>query len=101
MRSRRVKRHAKNQKEEKMNIILWLIFGAAAGWVASLIMNTDGEQGPILNIIVGIVGAMIGGFIAQATIGKDVTGFNLTSFIIAVVGAVVLLFFVKLFRRAG
>ena len=87
------------RKKRKMNIILWLIFGAAAGWVASLIMNTDNEQGPILNIVVGIVGAMIGGFIAQATIGKDVTGFNLSSFIIAVIGAVVLLFFVKLIKR--
>ena len=87
------------RKKRKMNIILWLIFGAAAGWVASLIMNTDNKQGAILNIVVGIVGAMIGGFIAQATIGKDVTGFNLSSFIIAVIGAVVLLFFVKLIKR--
>ena len=46
-----------------MGIILWLVFGAVAGWLASLIMKTDAEKGAVANIIVGIIGAMIGGFV--------------------------------------
>lgn len=78
-----------------MNLILWIIFGALAGWIASKIMNTDAEQGALGNIIVGIIGAMIGGWIARAVAGTTVTGFNLTSLIIAIVGAVVLLAVLK------
>jgi uncharacterized membrane protein YeaQ/YmgE (transglycosylase-associated protein family) len=78
-----------------MNLILWIIFGALAGWIASKIMNTDAEQGAIANIVVGIVGAVIGGWIARAVIGTTVTGFNLTSLIIAIVGAIVLLAVLK------
>lgn len=80
-----------------MNIILWIIFGALAGWIASMIMRTNAEQGAIGNIIVGIVGAFIGGMLSRALGGPDVTGFNLTSLIVAIVGAVVLLFVVRLF----
>lgn len=78
-----------------MNIILWIIFGALAGWIASKIMNTDAEQGALANIIVGIVGALIGGWIARAVTGNTVTGFNLVSLIIAIIGAVVLLAILK------
>ena len=46
-----------------MGILLWIIFGAIAGWIASMIMGTDAEQGTILNIIVGIVGAVLGGWL--------------------------------------
>lgn len=74
-----------------MNIILWIIFGALAGWVASKIMNTDAEQGAIANIVVGIVGAIIGGFVMQMFGGESVDGFNIRSFVVAVVGAVLLL----------
>ena len=82
-----------------MGILLWIIFGALAGWIASMIMNTDAEQGAVLNIIVGVVGAMIGGYLFSTFGNVGVTGFNLYSLLVAVVGAVVLLGFVKLVRH--
>lgn len=78
-----------------MGIIAWLIFGGLAGWVASKIMGTDGEQGVVLNIVVGIVGAMIGGFIMHVVGNEPNFEFNITSFIVAVLGAIVLLFLYK------
>jgi uncharacterized membrane protein YeaQ/YmgE (transglycosylase-associated protein family) len=82
-----------------MGIIAWIVFGALAGWVASLIMGTSGRQGCIFDIIVGVVGAFIGGFLVQMLTGRGFdTGFNLTSFIVAIIGAVVLLFIVGLMR---
>ena len=82
-----------------MGIILWLIFGALAGWIASKIMNTDGEQGAIANIVVGVIGAMIGGFVFSTLGGQDVTGFYIYSLVVAVVGAVILLAILKAFRK--
>ncbi len=66
-----------------MNIILWIIFGALVGWVASLIMNTDKQQGALLNIAVGIVGALVGGGIMELVGGSEVTNFSLYSFLVA------------------
>ncbi len=75
--------------------------GALAGWIASLIMKTSGEQGLLIDIIVGIVGAFLGGFIFQTLgVGPQVTGFNLPSLLVAIVGAIVLLAIVKAVRRA-
>lgn len=75
-----------------MGIIMWIIFGALAGWVASMLLKTNDQQGAIGNIIVGILGALLGGFLAGLLFDSPgVTGFNLTSFIIAVIGAVILL----------
>lgn len=82
-----------------MNFIAWIIFGALVGWVASMIMKTDEEQGALLNIIVGIVGAFIGGLIMNMLGGDGVTGFNIPSLLVALLGACVLLFLVKTFRR--
>ena len=79
-----------------MNIILWIIFGAIVGWIASLIMRTNDEQGAIANIIIGIVGAFIGGAVSNLLGGPDVSGFNLTSMIVAVLGAVILIFFIRM-----
>lgn len=79
-----------------MNIILWIIFGALVGWVASKIMNTDAEQGALANIVVGIVGAFIGGFLMQAIGESGVDRFNLRSFVVALIGAVVLLALYKM-----
>ena len=76
-----------------MNILLWIILGAIAGWVASLIVKSN--QGILLDIVVGIVGAFVGGFIFQAFGASGVTGFNIYSILVAIVGAVVLLFIVK------
>ena len=80
-----------------MGILVWIIFGAIAGWLAHLITGRGG--GLIVNIIVGIVGAFIGGFIMSLFGGTGVTGFNLASFIVAVLGAVVLLVVVGLIKR--
>ena len=76
-----------------MNILLWIILGAIAGWVASLIVKSN--QGILLDIVVGIVGAFVGGFIFNAFGAAGVTGFNIYSILVAIVGAVVLLFIVK------
>lgn len=74
-----------------MSIIAWIILGAIAGWIASIIMKTNAQQGVIGNIVVGIVGALIGGFLVQLLGGDGMTGFNLYSLLVAVGGAVLLL----------
>lgn len=78
-----------------MGIILWIIFGALVGWIASLIMKTDAQQGPFLNIAVGIVGAVIGGWVMSALGQTGFTGFNLYSFLVALLGAIILISLVK------
>jgi uncharacterized membrane protein YeaQ/YmgE (transglycosylase-associated protein family) len=83
-----------------MGIILWIVFGGIAGWIASIIMKTDGEQGLFLNVVVGIVGAVFGGWIMSFIGNTGVSGFNLYSFIVAVIGAVALIALVKLVRNA-
>jgi len=83
-----------------VTIIVWLILGALAGWIASMIMGRNAQMGAVANIIVGIVGALIGGFIMNALGGPGVTGLNLYSILVAIGGAVVLLFILGLFRRA-
>ncbi len=82
------------------NIIFWIVLGALAGWIASMIMGRDASMGAGANIVVGIVGAVIGGLLMNALGGPGVTGFNLYSILVAIAGAVVLLFLVGLFRRA-
>lgn len=82
-----------------MSIILWIIFGALAGWIASLIMRTDAQQGALTNIIVGIVGAFLGGFLVSLLGGPGVTGFNLYSLLVAILGAIVLIWIVRMIRR--
>jgi len=84
-----------------MGIILYIIFGAIVGWVASIIMGRNAEQGAIGNIVVGILGAFLGGFIMSAFGTSGVTGFNLRSFLVALLGAVILLFVYNLFRRSA
>jgi uncharacterized membrane protein YeaQ/YmgE (transglycosylase-associated protein family) len=81
-----------------VNIIIWIIFGALAGWIASIIMKTNAEQGAIGNIIVGILGAILGGFLVEALTSYDVSGFNLGSLIVAIIGAVILLAIWKAIR---
>jgi uncharacterized membrane protein YeaQ/YmgE (transglycosylase-associated protein family) len=74
-----------------MSLLVWIIFGALVGWVASIIAGTNDRQGAIGNIVVGIIGAFLGGFL-MSLVGKGgVTGFNLYSVLVAVLGAVVLL----------
>jgi uncharacterized membrane protein YeaQ/YmgE (transglycosylase-associated protein family) len=76
-----------------MGIIAWIILGALAGWVASMIMGTDGNQGAIGNIVVGIIGAFFG--------EAGVTGFNIRSFLVALLGSVIaLIIYRALFGRS-
>ncbi len=80
-----------------MGIILWIILGALAGWIASMIMGTNDQQGAVGNIIVGIIGAVIGGFLMQLFGASGITGFNLYSMVVAIGGAIVLLAIYKAF----
>ncbi|WP_158802033.1 MULTISPECIES: GlsB/YeaQ/YmgE family stress response membrane protein [unclassified Acidisoma] len=73
-----------------MSIIGWIVLGLVAGFIASKIVNKQGE-GFFLDIVLGIVGAVIGGFIFEQFGAAGVTGFNLYSMIVAVVGAIILL----------
>lgn len=82
-----------------MNWIVWIIFGALAGWIASIIMGRNKQMGAIANIVVGIVGAILGGWIMSFFGGQGVTGFNIPSLLVAILGAVVLLFVIGLLRR--
>jgi len=81
------------------NIFVWIIFGALAGWIASIITGRNKKMGAIANIVVGIIGAFIGGYIMDFFGAEGVTGFNFYSLFVAIVGAVVLLFIVGLFSR--
>ena len=81
-----------------MGILLWIVFGALAGWIASLIMKTDAQQGALGNIAVGIVGALIGGFLMSFLGNAGVTGFNLYSLLVAVLGAVVFIALLRAIR---
>ena len=82
-----------------IGIIVWLIVGGIVGWLASLVMRTDAQQGILLNIVVGIVGAFIGGLIfTGGSINADIT---VTSFIVSLIGAIILLAIVNLFRRGS
>jgi len=82
-----------------VNILLWIILGALAGWIASVIMGTRG-QGVVVDIVLGIVGAILGGWLFQQFGAQGVTGFNLPSLLVAVVGAIIFIAIARLFRRA-
>ena len=78
-----------------MSIIVWIVIGGLAGWVAGMIMKTDGSL--VKNIVTGIVGALIGGFIMSFFGAEGFTGFNLWSFVVALLGAIVLIAVINLF----
>ena len=83
-----------------MGIIAWIVFGAIAGWVASLIAGTSRRQGCVTDIIVGVIGAFLGGLIMDLASGRRISfGFNLSSFLVAVVGAIILLVITGATRR--
>ena len=81
-----------------MSFILWLVIGALAGWIASMIMKTNAEQGLLIDIIVGIIGAFIGGYVVSF-FGIDADQNLIVSLITAVIGAVILLAIIKAVRR--
>ena len=85
-----------------VNIIVWLVVGGVIGWLASIVMKTDAQQGIVLNVVVGIVGAVLGGwFLAPlfgtGTINQD--NLSLPSLAVSLLGAVILLAIVNLVRR--
>ena len=87
-----------------MNLIIWLVVGGVLGWLASLVMRTDGQQGIFLNVVVGIVGALIAGFVIAPMFGTgtiNTNDFSMSGLLVSFVGAVVLLAIVNLFRRGA
>jgi len=88
-----------------INFILWLLFGALIGWLASLVMRTDAQQGALLNIVVGIVGAFLGGLVFNllGIRGSNINNsdFSLSALVVSFIGAVILLAIVNLFRRGA
>ena len=85
-----------------MNFIIWLIVGGIIGWLASLMMKTDGQQGIFLNVVVGIVGALLGGWLISPLLGVGTinqNNFSLPALLVSFLGAAILLAIVNLFRR--
>ena len=84
-----------------MNLIVWLVVGGILGWIASLMMGTDAQQGILLNVIVGIVGAFLAGLLLTPLFGINTinqSNFSLPAMLVSLVGAVILLAIVNLFR---
>ncbi len=79
-----------------VGIIIWLVVGGIVGWLASLVMRTDAQQGVLLNIVVGIIGAVIAGLIFGQNMNAGIT---VESFLYALIGAIILLAIVNLIRR--
>lgn len=86
-----------------MGILIWLIVGGVVGWLASIIMRTDAQQGILLNVVVGIVGALLAGFIISPMLGIGTIneGVSVGTFLVSLIGAVILLAIVNLFRRGS
>jgi uncharacterized membrane protein YeaQ/YmgE (transglycosylase-associated protein family) len=87
-----------------MNIIIWLVVGGLIGWVASMIMRTDGQQGIALNVVVGIVGAALGGWFLSPLFGVSTinqNNFSVPGLVVSFLGAVILLAIVNLVRRGA
>lgn len=85
-----------------MNFIMWLVIGGLIGWVASMIMKTDAQQGVILNVVVGIVGAMLGGWFLAPLFGAGTinsSDFSIAGLGVSLLGAIALLAIVNLLRR--
>ena len=85
-----------------MNFIIWLIVGAVVGWLASVLMHTNAQQGILLNIIVGIVGAFVAGIVLTPLLGIGTinqNNFSLPALLVSLVGAIILLAVVNLFSR--
>jgi len=85
-----------------MGIVIWIIVGALAGWIASMIMKTDAQMGAVANIVVGIIGAFIGGWVVSMFGAAPAAGqLNIPSILTAILGAVILLFLIRLVRRGA
>ena len=87
-----------------MNIIIWLVIGGLIGWVASIVMRTDGRQGLLLNVVVGIVGSLLGGWLLSPLVGVSTinqSNFSLAGLLVSLAGAVILLAIVNFARRGA
>ncbi len=87
-----------------INFIVWIILGGVLGWIASMIMRTDAQQGTLLNIIVGIIGAFLAGMFLSPLFGVGTinqNNFSIASLLVSLLGAVILLAIVNLFRRGS
>jgi uncharacterized membrane protein YeaQ/YmgE (transglycosylase-associated protein family) len=87
-----------------INFVIWLIVGGFIGWLASLVMRTDAQQGTLLNIVVGIVGAFIAGLVLTPMLGISTineSNFSLPALLVSLLGSIVLLAVVGVFRRGG
>jgi len=85
-----------------VNFIVWLVVGGVLGWLASMVMKTDAQQGIFLNIVVGIVGAFLAGFLVAPLLGTgtiNANDFSMGSLVVSFLGALILLAIVNLFRR--
>ena len=83
-----------------MGIILWIIFGALSGWVATKLMKTDPQhRGFLSNMVLGILGALLGGFIVSFFGGSGVTGFNIYSFLVAIFGSIVVIWLIRVLKN--
>ena len=80
-----------------MNLLIWILLGARAGWIAGLIMKSGRNW--LVNVVVGVLGAAVGGFVASALGMGGITGLNLYSLLVAVAGACLLLGLFNLLRR--
>lgn len=87
-----------------MNLIIWLVVGGLVGWIASMIMRTDAQQGVILNVVVGIIGALLGGWLLAPMFGTGTINsndFSLPGLLVSLLGAIILLAIVNLVRRGS
>lgn len=85
-----------------INFVIWLMAGGLIGWLASVIMHTDGQQGLFLNVVVGIVGAAVGGWIISPLVGVGTINqdaFNVGALLVSLIGAIILLALINLVRR--
>lgn len=81
-----------------VGLIIWLVIGGVVGWLASMVMRTDAQQGMILNVVVGIIGSVIASYLFGGGINDGIT---VTTFIYSLIGAVILLAIVNLVRRGA
>ncbi len=85
-----------------MDFIIWIIVGGILGWIASLVMGTDAQQGILLNIIVGIIGALLAGWLLSPLFGVNTINqgnFSFPALLVSLLGAIILLAIVNVFRR--
>lgn len=81
------------------DIVLWILLGALAGWIGSMIMKTNAQMGALANIIVGILGAFIGGFLFRIMTGNNVNNLSIGGLIVAILGSIILLAIAKAATR--